>query len=66
MHEYLRSRHEPLLKRVAVEKLTDDLRAELSKALDDFKASFVASEQPVVEGEDVGWDAMSTTSETTD
>jgi F-type H+/Na+-transporting ATPase subunit alpha len=66
MHDYLRSRHAPVLARVAVEKLTDDLRAELSKGIDEFKATFVASEQPVVEGEDVGWDAMSATSETSD
>jgi F-type H+-transporting ATPase subunit alpha len=66
MHDYLRSRHAALLARVAVEKLSDDLRAELSKAIDDFKATFVASEQPVVDGEDVGWDAMSATSESTD
>jgi len=66
MHDHLRSRHAALLARVAVEKLTDELRAELSKGIDDFKATFVASEQPTVEGEDVGWDAMSSTSESTD
>ena len=61
LHEFLRSRSAALLAKLAKEKLTDDLRAELSAAIDEFRAGFTASEQAVVEEEDVSWDAMSTT-----
>jgi F-type H+-transporting ATPase subunit alpha len=58
LHEFLRSRNAPLLARLSREKLTDDIRAELSAAIDEFRAGFVPSEQTVVEEEDVSWDAM--------
>jgi F-type H+/Na+-transporting ATPase subunit alpha len=64
LHEFLTSRYDAVLARLRTEKLTDDLRAELSAALDAFDQTFVASEKPVVEEVDEGWDAMSSTSET--
>ena len=60
LHEFLRSRSAPLLAKLAKEKLTDDLKADLSAAIDEFRAGFTPSEQPVVEDEDVSWDAMGT------
>jgi F-type H+-transporting ATPase subunit alpha len=63
MHEYLRSRHAALLDRLRTEKLGDDLRADLTTALDAFKATFVASVVEVVEETNEGWDAMAETSE---
>ena len=45
--------------KLAKEKLTDELRAELSAAIDEFRSGFTPSEQTVVEAEDIGWDAMS-------
>ena len=59
LHEFLRSRSAGLLAKLAKEKLTDELRAELSAAIDEFRAGFTPSEQTVVEAEDIGWDAMS-------
>ena len=35
------------------------MKAELSAAIDEFRAGFTASEQTVSEDEDVSWDAMS-------
>lgn len=58
LHEHLRSRSAPLLARLATEKLTDELRDELSAAIDEFRAAFVPSEEAAVEQEDIGWDAM--------
>jgi F-type H+-transporting ATPase subunit alpha len=59
LHEFLRSRNAPLLARLAKEKLSDEMKAELSAAIDEFRAGFTASEQTVSEDEDVSWDAMS-------
>ncbi len=59
LHEFLRSRNAPLLARLAKEKLSDEMKAELSAAIDEFRACFTASEQTVSEDEDVSWDAMS-------
>jgi F-type H+-transporting ATPase subunit alpha len=59
LHEFLRSRNAALLARLAKEKLSDEMKAELSAAIDEFRAGFTASEQAVVEDEDVSWDAMS-------
>ena len=59
LHGFLRSRSAGLLAKLAKEKLTDELRAELSAAIDEFRAGFTPSEQTVVEAEDIGWDAMS-------
>jgi F-type H+-transporting ATPase subunit alpha len=59
LHEFLRARNVPLLAKLAKEKLTDDLRGELSAAIDEFRAGFIASEQAAVEDDDVSWDAMS-------
>jgi F-type H+/Na+-transporting ATPase subunit alpha len=58
LHEFLRARNAALLTKLATEKLNDDMRAELSAAIDEFRAGFVASEQAVVEDDDVSWDAM--------
>jgi F-type H+/Na+-transporting ATPase subunit alpha len=66
LHEFMRSRHAGILTRLASEKLTDDLKAELSAAIDDFRAGFTASVQAVAEGDDVSWDAMSAGGETED
>ncbi|MDA3023201.1 MAG: F0F1 ATP synthase subunit alpha [Actinomycetota bacterium] len=59
LHEFLRSRNAPLLARLAKEKLSDEMKAELSAAIDEFRAGFTASERTVSEDEDVSWDAMS-------
>jgi len=59
LHEFLRARNAALLAKLSREKLTDDMRAELSAAIDEFRAGFTASEQTVVQDEDVSWDAMS-------
>jgi len=63
LHEFLRSRNAPLLAKLAKEKLSDDMKAELSAAIDEFRAGFTASEQAVTEDEDVSWDAMSASTE---
>jgi F-type H+-transporting ATPase subunit alpha len=60
LHEFLRARNAPLLAKLATEKLNDDMKAELTAAIDEFRASFVPSEQATVEDDDVSWDAMST------
>jgi F-type H+-transporting ATPase subunit alpha len=59
LHEFLRARNVPLLAKLATDKLNDEMKAELSAAIDEFRAGFVASEQAVVEDDDVSWDAMS-------
>jgi F-type H+-transporting ATPase subunit alpha len=59
LHEFLRARNAPLLAKLATDKLNDEMKAELSAAIDEFRAGFVASEQAVVADEDVSWDAMS-------
>jgi F-type H+-transporting ATPase subunit alpha len=59
LHEFLRSRNAALLGKLSREKLTDDLKAELSAAIDEFRAGFTASEQAAVDEDDVSWDAMS-------
>jgi F-type H+-transporting ATPase subunit alpha len=66
LHEFMRSRHAGILTRLASEKLTDDLKAALSAAIDDFRAGFTASVQAAAEGDDVSWDAMSAGGETED
>jgi len=58
LHEFLRSRNAALLAKLSKEKLTDDIRSELSAAIDEFRAGFTPSEQAVVEEDDVSWDAM--------
>jgi F-type H+/Na+-transporting ATPase subunit alpha len=64
LHEHLQTRNAALLERVRTEKLKGGLDDELKQALDDFAASFQASEQVEVEEENEGWDAMAATSET--
>ena len=59
LHEFLRARNAPLLAKLGTDKLNDGMKAELSAAIDEFRAGFVASEQAVVEDDDVSWDAMS-------
>jgi len=59
LHEFLRARNAPLLAKLATDKLNDEMKAELSAAIDEFRAGFVASEQAAVEDDDVSWDAMS-------
>jgi len=59
LHEFLRARNAPLLAKLATDKLSDDMKAELGAAIDEFRAGFVASEQAAVEDDDVSWDAMS-------
>lgn len=59
LHEFLRARNAALLAKLASEKLNDEMKAELSAAIDEFRTSFVPSEQASVEDEDVSWDAMS-------
>jgi F-type H+-transporting ATPase subunit alpha len=60
LHEFLKARNAPLLAKLATDKLNDDMRTELSAAIDEFRASFVASEQAAVSDDDVSWDAMAT------
>jgi len=59
LHEFLRARNSALLTKLSREKLSDDMKSELSAAIDEFRAGFVASEQTVADDEDVSWDAMS-------
>jgi F-type H+-transporting ATPase subunit alpha len=59
LHEFLRARNAPLLAKLGTDKLNDEMKAELSAAIDEFRAGFVASEQAAVEDDDVSWDAMS-------
>ncbi len=66
LHEYLDARHTGLLTRLRSEKLSDDLRAELDAALDDFHQGFTPSEVVEDTEEDEGWDAMAASSETVD
>jgi F-type H+-transporting ATPase subunit alpha len=66
LHEFLRARNAALLAKLAVDKLNDEMKAELSAAIDEFRAGFVASEQAAVEDDDVSWDAMSTAEELDD
>jgi len=66
LHGFLRSRNAALLARLAKEKLTDDLKAELAAAIDEFRAGFTPSEQTVVEDDDVSWDAMSAAEDSTE
>ena len=64
LHEFLRSRNAPLLAKLAKDKLSDEMKAELSAAIDEFRTGFTPSEQTVTEDEDVSWDAMSAGAET--
>jgi F-type H+/Na+-transporting ATPase subunit alpha len=64
LHDFLQSRHGGLLETLRTSKLTDELKDELGAAIDEFKASFSATEQQVVEEKNEGWDAMASTSET--
>jgi len=59
LHEFLRARNAPLLAKLGTDKLNDEMKAELSAAIDEFRAGFVASEQAAVVDDDVSWDAMS-------
>jgi F-type H+-transporting ATPase subunit alpha len=64
LHEFLRARHADLLATLATQKLNDEVKGQLEAAVDAFRAGFVSSEQPEVEDENVGWDAMAASSET--
>ena len=64
LHGFLESRHAELLDKISDEKLTDELRAELTEAIEAFRATFTATDEPEVEEENEGWDAMAATSET--
>jgi F-type H+/Na+-transporting ATPase subunit alpha len=64
LHDFLGSRHAALLEQLRTSKLTDEVKDELSAAIDAFKATFVASAQAEVEEENEGWEAMAATSET--
>jgi F-type H+/Na+-transporting ATPase subunit alpha len=66
LHEFLRARQAPLLAKIATAKLDDAMKAELAAAIDEFRAGFVASEAPKAEGDDVSWDAMTSTIDTED
>ncbi|MFA9430167.1 F0F1 ATP synthase subunit alpha [Egicoccus sp. AB-alg2] len=63
VHEFLESRHGGLLEQLRSSKLTDDLREQLSAAIDAFAQTFTPSEQAPEDDRDEGWDAMSATSE---
>ncbi len=67
LHEYVQSRHAGVLESLRREKLTDDLREQITSAIDAFHETFQASEVED-EGEEVneGWDAMAATSESVD
>jgi hypothetical protein len=43
LHDFLGSRHGGLLEQLRTVKLTDELKSELDAAIDDFKATFVAT-----------------------
>ncbi len=66
LHDHLRSRHSNLLEKLRREKLTDELRADLEAAIDEFAQTFDASEQAPVDETNEGWDAMAASSETVD
>ncbi len=63
LHEFMQSRHGALLERLRTEKLKGGLDDELEQAVDAFVESFSPSEQEEAEEENVGWDAMASTSE---
>jgi len=67
LHEYVQSRHADVLESLRREKLTDELREQITSAIEAFHRSFQASE---VDDEDEevneGWDAMASSSETVD
>jgi F-type H+/Na+-transporting ATPase subunit alpha len=64
LHDFLGSRYGGLLEQLRSVKLTDELKTELDTAIDEFKATFVATEQEDDDEPNEGWDAMSATSET--
>jgi F-type H+/Na+-transporting ATPase subunit alpha len=64
LHDYLTSRHGNVLESLKTSKLNDELRAELTDAIDAFTATFSATHVEEVEEENEGWDAMASTSET--
>jgi F-type H+/Na+-transporting ATPase subunit alpha len=64
LHDFLGSRHGGLLEQLRTVKLTDELKSELDAAIDDFKATFVATKHDDDDEPNEGWDAMSATSET--
>jgi F-type H+-transporting ATPase subunit alpha len=63
LHDFLGSRYGSLLEQLRTSKLTDDLKDQLSAAIDAFRETFTPSEQPEVEETNEGWDAMAATSE---
>ena len=63
MHEFLLSRHGAMMDRLAKEKLTDELRAELDEAIAAFASTFEASHVEEEDDENEGWDVMAATSE---
>jgi F-type H+/Na+-transporting ATPase subunit alpha len=64
LHDFLQSRHGGLLESLRTSKLTDELKEQLGAAIDEFRASFSATEQQVAEEKNEGWAAMASTSET--
>ncbi|MEX2503938.1 MAG: F0F1 ATP synthase subunit alpha [Egicoccus sp.] len=64
LHEYLESRNGELLEQLKTSKLTDELKQQLSDAIDGFKQTFTATEEAPEDDTNEGWDAMSSTSET--
>jgi F-type H+/Na+-transporting ATPase subunit alpha len=63
LHDFLGSRYGSLLETLKTSKLSDDLKTQLGDAIDEFRRTFTASEEPEVEETNEGWDAMSATSE---
>ncbi len=66
LHEYLGSRHGEILASLRRSKLTDDLREQITDAIDAFHETFQASVVEDVEESDEGWDAMAASSESVD
>jgi hypothetical protein len=69
MHEYLKTRHADLLKRVVGTKIKGDIADELDQAIDAFKETFSPSvklEQTAGEERNEGWDVMAARDETSD
>jgi F-type H+-transporting ATPase subunit alpha len=63
LHRFLQERHAALLTELSTEKLSDELREQLDKAIADFASSFTPSVVEEVEEESEGWEAMSASSE---
>ncbi len=63
--DYMRSRHQDIIDRLASEKLSDELAGALEAAVDAFKETFEPSEVEVAPDEEknVGWDVMAASDE---